>query len=133
MSTQEETVLVVDDDDAVRRSLKFALELEGLKVRLYRGGAQLLGAGDIPAAGCLVVDYNMPEMNGVELIARLRRRAIDLPAILIAAKLTDAIRDKATKAGFRHALEKPLADNSLIDSIRAALAAGPAADLRGIP
>lgn len=116
------SVIVVDDDDAVRRSLKFALELEGLRVSLYRGGLQLLAEGDLPARGCLVIDYNMPEMTGIELFGRLRGRAVRLPAILIAAKLTDSIREKALLAGFRQALEKPLEDNSLIEGIRSALA-----------
>ena len=119
------TVIVVDDDAAVRRSLKFALELEGLDVRLYEGGDELLAAGDLPAEGCLVVDYYMPAMNGVELVNRLRRRDVALPAILITAKATDDLRRRAARAGFARVLEKPLEDSSLVDSIRGALAPVP--------
>jgi FixJ family two-component response regulator len=116
-------VIIVDDDEAVRRSLKFALELEGLDVHTYPSGAELLAA-DLPATGCLVVDYYMPALNGVELIRRLRGRHVILPAILITAKATDDLRRRAAAAGIRQVLEKPLEDSSLYDCIRGALQAG---------
>ncbi|WP_230530024.1 response regulator transcription factor [Microvirga roseola] len=121
MPTTPGPVLVVDDDAAVRNSLKFALELEGLNVRLYEGGAELLADADLPISGCLVVDYYMPAMDGVELIDRLRRRHVDLPAILITAKATQDLRERAARSGFRLVLEKPLEDGMLVDSIRSAL------------
>lgn len=111
-------VIIIDDDAAVRDSLKFALELEGLNVRLYEGGEELLADRDLPAHGCLVVDYYMPAMNGVELINRLRGRHVDLPAILITAKATQDMRDSAARSGVRQVLEKPLEDGTLVDSIR---------------
>ena len=121
MSTSSGPVIVVDDDAAVRNSLKFALELEGLQVRLYEGGSQLLSDSDLPDSGCLVVDFNMPTMDGLELIGRLRRRRVDLPAILITARATGDIRQRASRAGIWKVLEKPLDDSSLVDSIRCAL------------
>jgi FixJ family two-component response regulator len=114
-------VIVVDDDAAVRASLKFALELEGLDVRAYDGGESLLAVGVLPADGCLVIDYYMPAMTGVELVSRLRGRQVELPAILITAKVTDDMRDRAAEAGIRQVLEKPLADGALMDGIRSAL------------
>jgi len=127
MPTNQGPVLVVDDDAAVRDSLKFALELEGLNVRLYRGAAELLADADLPARGCLVVDYYMPAMDGVELVDRLRVRHVDLPAILITAKATQDLRDRAARSGFRQVLEKPLEDSRLVDSIRCALEMVPSA------
>jgi two-component system response regulator FixJ len=122
MTTNPGPVIIIDDDAAVRHSLKFALELEGLDVRLYGGGAELLADADLPARGCLVVDYYMPLMDGMELIGRLRGRRVDLPAILITAKATEAMRKEAARSGVRQVLEKPLEDGMLIDSIRSALA-----------
>jgi CheY-like chemotaxis protein len=61
-------------------------------------------------------------MTGVELVNRLRRRHVDLPAILITAKVTESVRQRAAIAGFRQELEKPLEDGSLVDSIYGALA-----------
>jgi two-component system response regulator FixJ len=123
MSKPQTPVLVVEDDAAVRHSLKFALELEGLDVRLYAGGEDVLADQDLPADGCLVVDYDMPRMNGLELVKRLRGRHVELPAILITANASTDIRERAARAGFRQVLEKPLEDGSLVDSIRGALAA----------
>jgi two-component system, LuxR family, response regulator FixJ len=123
MSMTPGPVIVVDDDAAVRQSLKFALELEGLKVRLYGGADELLAEPDLPESGCLVVDYYMPKMNGVELVDRLRRRVVTLPAILITARVTDDMRLYAERSGFCQVIEKPLEDGTLVDSIRGALAA----------
>jgi len=122
MSHPTGLVIVVDDDDAVRNSLKFALELEGLTVRLFKGGAELLAASDLPEGGCYVIDYNMPGMTGIELVGHLRRRRIDCPAILIASQISDDLNRRAARSGFRIVLEKPLHDSELLDSIQAALA-----------
>lgn len=114
-------VIVVDDDAAVRNSLKFALELEGFDVRVYEGGAAML-ADPVPSAGgCLVVDQFMPGMNGTELVGRLRARDIDMPAILITARPSDALRASAARSGIGQVLEKPLEGSALLESIRRAL------------
>ncbi|XYD10701.1 response regulator [Methylobacterium sp. NMS12] len=115
-------VLVVDDDEAVRDSLKFALELEGLQVRLYAGAAQLLRDVALPTDGCLLVDYRMPDMDGLELVARLRARDVALPAILITGRLSGALGRLAADAGFRRVVEKPFEDGSLLEGIHEALA-----------
>src|SRR4051794_36302319 len=119
MPASLESVLIVDDDAAVRSALKFALEIEGLQVRLYDGGAALLADGELPARGCLVIDYAMPAMNGLQLADALRDRHVALPAILITGKASAGLRERATRAGFSQVLEKPLSDAALIDGIRA--------------
>lgn len=116
-------VLVIDDDAAVRHALKFALELEGLDVRLYEGAAALLRDATLPRTGCLLVDYWMPDMDGMELVERLRARAVGLPALLITARPTGDLRRRARHAGFRGVVEKPFEDGALLDGIRDALAA----------
>ena len=115
-------VLIVDDDEAVRQSLKFLLELEGLNVRLYGDGAQLLADDRLPVHGCLVVDYHMPGMDGFDLVARLRDRDVGLPAILITGYGTEVLRARAELAGFRQVVEKPFHDGALLDGIQAAMA-----------
>ncbi|MEE1656560.1 response regulator [Microvirga sp. CF3062] len=122
MSQLTGPVIVVDDDAAVRNSLKFALELEGLSVRLFKDGAELLAATDLPQNGCFVIDYNMPGMTGIELVDKLRQRHIENPAILIASQVSDDLHGRAARSGFRSVLEKPLHDSDLLDSIHAALA-----------
>jgi two-component system, LuxR family, response regulator FixJ len=114
------TILMIDDDPAVRNSLKFALEVEGFAVRAYPTGAELLSGADLPDSGCLVVDYKLPEMNGLDLLSELRRRNIDLPAILITTHPNPAVRDRAALAGVP-LIEKPLLNDTLYQGIRAAL------------
>jgi FixJ family two-component response regulator len=123
MSEHPEPVLLVDDDLAVRSSLKFALEQEGLAVRAYAGGAELLADPDLPPWGCLVVDYNMPGMNGVELAGRLEERHLHYPVILITSGSAHDIPGIAAHPDIRDVLEKPLQDDALLDCIHAALAA----------
>lgn len=127
MSTAAGLVIVVDDDAAVRNSLKFALELEGFDVRLYEGGSELLAEEGLDLGGCLVVDQYMPGMTGVELVDRLRERFVDIPAILITAKASDDLRLSAALSGIRQVLEKPLEDGALLEGIRSAISCASAA------
>lgn len=115
-------VLVIDDDPAVRNSLKFALEIEGFCVRVYRTGAELLDDKELPLRGCLVVDYNLPGMNGLDLLALLHKRNIKLPAILITTHPTAMIRDRAASAGV-YLIEKPLLTDTLFQCIHSTLCA----------
>jgi two-component system response regulator FixJ len=121
MSVSSEMVIVVDDDAAVRAALKFALEVEGFRVRLFDSSEALLGASDLPERACLVVDYRMPRIDGVELVKRLRERQVVLPAILISARVTNQLVRLAELSGLAGVLEKPLSDTTLIESIRRAL------------
>ena len=118
--TARPVVLVIDDDLAVRNSLKFALEIEGFCVRVYPNGAELLDEKDMPDRGCLVADYHLQGMNGLELLTALRNRDIKLPAILVTTYLSATIRNRAAVAGVL-LIEKPLLSDSLFQSIRAAL------------
>lgn len=118
LAAEPHTVLVVDDDSAVRNALKFVLEIEGFTVRLYPNGQALLDDGDLPAIGCLVVDYRMPDMNGLELVERLRAGAVTLPVVLICSRLSSWLKTRAMQAGINAVLEKPLSDSALIECIR---------------
>jgi FixJ family two-component response regulator len=110
-------VIVVDDDDAVRKSLKFSLEIEGFAVHLYAGGAELLDSGELGKCVCLVIDQNMPGMSGLETVRQLRDRKVSVPAILITGHPTAILRACASDAGV-DIVEKPLFGNALIEGIR---------------
>lgn len=116
-----EVVLLVDDDAAVRAALKFALEVEGFKVRLYAGPEALLAEQDLPAKGCLVIDYRMPVVDGLQLIALLRERGVDLPILMISGRVSADLRARAAQLGVRAVLEKPLSDAALVETIRSAV------------
>jgi FixJ family two-component response regulator len=110
-------VIVVDDDLAVRTSLKFLLESEGFTVRSYATGAALLGAGELTSCGCLVVDQQMPGISGLDLIDLLRSRHYSGPAILITSDPNLSVRARAKKASVP-IVEKPLLGNALLQKIR---------------
>jgi two-component system response regulator FixJ len=109
-------VFIVDDDQAVRDSLKFALQLEGLAVDAVACGADLLRNLDLKA-DCLVLDCQMPGMDGFAVMAALAERRINIPTIMITAPLTGALRRQAEKAGAFSILEKPLSDGVLLQNI----------------
>jgi two-component system, LuxR family, response regulator FixJ len=115
------TVYVVDDDADVLGSLRFLLETDGFDVRTFRNGASLLNAVRSTGVDCFVIDYKMPEMNGIDLVRRLRNRDIAAPVILITGYPDENIAARATAAGVRHVLLKPLLDESLVSRIRGAI------------
>jgi two-component system, LuxR family, response regulator FixJ len=114
------TVLIVDDDPAVRSSLQFCLEIEGFLVRSYSSGPDLLNDQNVPQCGCLVIDYRLPNMNGLDLLSELRRRKITLPAILITTDPSVSVRAQTAAAG-AVLIEKPLLNEALFEGIRAAM------------
>ncbi len=115
-------ILVVDDDEAVREALKFVLEIEGLQVQACAGGRAVLERNDLAHASCLVLDYQMPGMDGFELLERLAEKGFELPTIMIAAQVGPALARRAKRAGIRHLLEKPLMDSALLEGIQDVLA-----------
>jgi FixJ family two-component response regulator len=118
-------VFVVDDDPAVRNSLKFALELEGYQVRVYDSASAMLGAIDLPRSQCLVIDLKLPgRMDGLDLLKELRQRNITAPAILITSAPSATTRARAARKGIP-IVEKPLLGNALSDSIRHAVSEAP--------
>ena len=94
-------IYVVDDDYDVRTSLRFLLETEGFEVRTFRNGSALLGSATRNQADCLVIDYKMAELDGLELATRLRRLQVSTPIILITGYPDENISAKATSAGVR--------------------------------
>jgi FixJ family two-component response regulator len=120
-STAKPTVYVVDDDAGVLGSLRFLLETDGFNVRTFRNGAALLNAVDTTGIDCFVIDYKMPDMNGIDLAGRLRNRDIAAPVILITGYPDENIAARAEAAGIRHVLLKPLLDDSLVSRIRGAI------------
>ena len=109
-------VAVVDDDPAVRSSLKFSLELEGFSVCIYGSASELLETG-LNDADCLVIDQRMPAISGMELIAKLRAQNISTPAVLIVSQPNAAVSNRAAKIGIP-IVEKPFFGNVLVDKIR---------------
>jgi two-component system response regulator FixJ len=114
-------VILVDDDPAVTHAMQFSFDLEGLDVRSFRDGESLLAVDDLPEKGCLILDHNLPGMDGLALLDRLRAADIRLPAILITTNPRSALRNRAAAAGVP-IIEKPLLTDALLTAVRTALA-----------
>ena len=115
---------VVDDDPAVRNSLKFSLEIDGFVVRTYGNAEALLNETDLLQFSCLVVDQNMRGTSGLHLVAKLRRRQFVVPVILITSHPPKVLVARADEAGVP-IVEKPLLGNALLEKIRDMVGAYP--------
>jgi len=115
------TVVVIDDDTALLGALKFDLELEGFRVETHTAGNQLRPERLPTDNGCLVIDYRLPGLNGLELLRRLRDRGVSLPAIIITSHPTKSLLARTSGLG-GSIIEKPLLGDVLLSGIRSALA-----------
>jgi two-component system, LuxR family, response regulator FixJ len=114
-------VYVVDDDAAVLGSLRFLLETDGFAVRTFRNATALLNAASPSGADCYVIDYKMPDINGIELARRLRQSDGTTPVILITGYPDTNISTRAAAAGVEDVILKPLLDENLVKRIRHAI------------
>jgi two-component system, LuxR family, response regulator FixJ len=111
-------VAVVDDDDAVRDSLRFLLEIAGYSVASYGSAAQFLHEAPIGELVCLVVDQHMPDQTGLQLVARLRAQGVSLPVALITGSPSADLVRLARELSVAKVMEKPLDDDVLLDFIQ---------------
>ena len=111
-------VAIVDDDQAVRDSLRFLLEIIGHLVETFASAAEFLNA-DIQRLVCLILDHHMPGVTGLELAERLRADGFGIPIVLITGSPSPAIAARAAELGIR-VLAKPVTDEDLMDFISAA-------------
>lgn len=121
MAENQLTVFLVDDDEAIRLSLSRALAKRGYRVETYASAASFLAAWRGESRGCLVLDYGMPGMNGLELQAHLNAIGADLPVIFITGHGGVPESVQAIKGGAVDFLEKPFRQAALIERIDAGL------------
>jgi two-component system response regulator FixJ len=124
----EGAVYVIDDDVAVRRSLAFLLATAGLTVRLFETAAAFLEAADGTMTGCVLTDVRMPGMDGIELLRRVRQKALALPVIVMTGHGDIPLAVQAMKEGAVDFIEKPFDDERLLHSVKSSLAQAPKLD-----
>jgi len=116
--SRRRTVIVVEDDHSLLSALVFSLEAEGFEVRPFTSAGPVL---ELPGeADCLIVDFKLPDLDGLSLVARLRERDVATPAILITTNPDDRCRS-AAKAARVEIVEKPLLGGELRRRIDAAI------------
>ena len=121
MKKEPATVFIVDDDEAVRGSLKMLLKTLGLPAQAYGSAQEFLSAFDPLRSGCLVLDIRMPGMSGLELQEELNARGALLPIIFITGHGDVPMAVEAMQRGAMDFLQKPFRDQDLIDRINKAL------------
>ena len=114
-------VYVIDDDPAVRDSLHVLLESNGFVVRSYLSTIMFL-ADPLPVDGsCLIIDFNMPDIDGIELLGRLRRDGVTIPAILMTGGGISSSLVSTANRSFVALLEKPILAQELVSQVHKAL------------
>ena len=121
MKEKPATVFVVDDDEAVRTSLRLLLKSVGLPVETFASAQEFLDQFDPDRAGCLVLDIRMPGLSGLELQQHLNDRHSIMPVVFITGHGDVPMAVEAMQAGAVDFIQKPFRDQDLIDRINRAL------------
>lgn len=125
------TIHIVDDDEAVRDSLQVLLDAKGYTAKTYVSAEAFLAAHVNTPAGCAIVDVRMPGMDGIALMTELRRRAQALPVIVVTGHGDIPLAVQAMKAGAVDFVEKPYANDAIVDAVQRALAAASTTEAQG--
>jgi len=117
----DRVVHVVDDDEAVRRSLAFLLRSEEFSVHEYESASQLLEGVEDGIPGCIVTDARMPDIDGLEFLRRLKVRGQSVPVILMTGNADLPMAIWAMKAGAVDFIEKPFDDERILGAVQEAM------------
>lgn len=129
--TDDATIFILDDDDAVRDSLGMLMESAGYKAETFASCRKFLARPPFPPRACLLLDVHMPEMSGLQLQDEMARRGLKLPVIVMTGQADVPVAVRAMKAGAHDFIEKPFSDEIILGAIRNALT--PASKAAGDP
>ena len=113
-------ISVVDDDESIRRTTTFLVESFGFRAAAFESAENFLKSGQLHDTSCVIVDVQMPGMNGLELQSELAAAGYDIPIIFITAYDNKVSRQQAMQAGAVAFLGKPFRDEELLQTIRSA-------------
>ena len=117
----ENLISIVDDDESVRRTTTLLIESFGFRAAAFESAETLLRSGHLHDTSCLIVDVQMPGMNGLQLQSHLAASGRGIPIIFITAYESQDSRQRAIQAGAAAFLGKPFSDEQLLQLIRSAL------------
>ncbi len=121
--TITQRIFIVDDDAAIRDSLRMLLEGTGFEVQTYDSAQKFLKS-EIPKDGCVIADIRMPDMGGLELQEQIVARGLGLPVIVITGHGDVPLAVRAMVAGAIDFIEKPFDEERMLSSVRRALRVG---------
>lgn len=121
---RERVVSILDDDESVGRSVGNLLSSVGFAVAVFDSAESFLQSGRPESTSCLVLDLRMPGMDGLGLLAHLKKSGRYIPAVILTAHGDDEARRRATRAGAVAFLDKPFVSAELIEAIRSAIRNG---------
>ena len=113
-------IYLVDDDDSVRRSVGFMLKTSGHEVESYLSGAEFLKDAQSLDPGCVLLDFQMPDIDGLEVQAELRKRGLNFPVVVMTGRGNVDIAVRAMKAGAVDFVEKPFEKEAMLSAIEEA-------------
>lgn len=117
----EQTVFIVDDDEAMRNSLRWLIESVGLNTETFGSANEFMQAYYPGRMGCMILDVRMPGLSGLELQDKLNSQEINIPIIVLTGHGDVPMAVRAMKSGAVDFLEKPCNDQVLLDCIQHAL------------
>jgi FixJ family two-component response regulator len=115
-------VYVIDDDDAVRDSMRAVLESFEIDVSDYPSASDFLAQVNAPANGCMLLDLHMPGISGLELVEIMRKRGWSLPVIAMTGRSDDLLKERLLRAGVEALLDKPVDETTLTHALDRAFA-----------
>ncbi|MFN7179536.1 response regulator transcription factor [Hyphomonas sp.] len=115
--TEARLIHLVDDDEAIRHSASFMLRHAGFRVKTYPDGVAFLAQVDAAEPGCILLDVQMPGMDGLEVQEELKTRGVAMPVIVLTGHGDVGVAVRAMKAGAVDFVEKPYAKQSLVDAL----------------
>jgi FixJ family two-component response regulator len=115
------TIGIIEDDDSVRRAIGRLLRSAGLAVETFASAEEYLQAGGRPALGCLIVDVHLPGRSGLDLQEQLQAEGQAVPVVVITAYGDAEVRARALRAGAVAVLDKPFAEQALLDAVARAV------------
>ena len=112
------TILISDDDPGVRRALQLLLRSRGYAVCAYTTGQALLDDPQAKAADFIILDYRMPDVDGLVILDRLRCLGWQGGAVLISGFYDEVLAVRAREAGFDQVIPKPIIGRAILDAVR---------------
>lgn len=120
MGAEGHTIALVDDDASVRRALQRLLRSHAYDPEVFSSGKEFLSSSADKRSACVIMDQQMPDLDGLEVLAEMRRRGSGVPVIVITGFDRPGLRERCLKAGAVDYLVKPIAGSTILAAVRSA-------------